>query len=192
MSDSQQPEKKKNWFLRHPVFTVLLVIVVIGIVGMANGDSTPTKVENGNPQQQAKAEEVKESYKVGESIKLGDVILTVNEVQESQGGQYTKPSEGNTWIELNLTVQNTGKNQEYITTLGQMFILDTENNQYQVAVTSKAMENPGSTGLDGALLAGAKKTGWVGFEVPQTATGLKLQYNTSMIGTGSIMVDLGR
>lgn len=122
---------------------------------------------------------------------MGDVILTVNKIEPSTGGQYQKPSEGNHWVNVNLTIENTGSKQEYITTLGQMFVLDKDNNQYQVAVTDKRIENPGSLGLDGALVAKAKKTDWVGFEVPTTATGLKLQYNASFFSNKNILVDLG-
>ncbi len=132
-----------------------------------------------------------ETYKIGDKIQMGDVILAVNKVDTATGGQYTKPAEGNHWVDLNLTIENTGSTQEYITTMGQMFIIDKDNNQYQVAVTGKRMENAGSLGLDGALVAKAKKTDWVGFEVPTTATGLKLQYNASFFSNKNILVDLG-
>ena len=90
-----------------------------------------------------------------------------------------------------MTLENTGSNQEYITTLGQMFVIDSDNNQYQVAVTGKRMQNAGSLGLDRVLIAKAKKTDWVGLEVPTTAKGLKLQYNASFYSYKYILVDLG-
>ncbi len=151
-----------------------------------NGSQPQNGTNNSNGQQQGTT-----TYKVGDQVKMGDIILTVNQVQVSQGGQYTTPSAGNQWIDLNLTLQNTGSTQAEITTLGQMFVLDNKSNQYQVTVTDKAMANPGSLGLDGAIVAGAKKTGWVGFEVPKTATGLKFQYNASFFDNNSITVDLG-
>lgn len=123
---------------------------------------------------------------------MGDVILTVNSVETSEGGQYTNPSEGNHWVDVNMTIENTGSDQEFITTTGQMFIIDSENNQYQVAVTGKRLENSGSLGMDGALVAKAKKTNWVGFEVPKSATGLKLQYNASFYSNKNILIDLGK
>ena len=78
-----------------------------------------------------------------------------------------------------------------MTTLGQMFIRDSEKNSYQVSVTNKAMENPGF-GLDGSVIAQSKRTGWVGFEIKKGATGLQFQYNGSMFGGKSALVDLGR
>ncbi len=59
------------------------------------------------------------------------------------------------------------------------------------AVTNKILENPGF-GLDGAVIAKSKRTGWVGFEIPKSAKGLQFQYNGNIFGGGSILVDLGR
>ena len=171
------------------IFIGLIVIGAIAGGGKdskkvgSNSDSKITGSNDGQPAQ--------ETYKVGDKIQMGDVILTVNNVETSEAGQYTKPAEGNHWVDLNLTIENTGSSQQYITTLGQMFVLDKDSNQYQTSVTGKRLANPGSLGLDGALVAKAKKTDWVGFEVPKTATGLKLQYNASFFNNKNIMVDLG-
>jgi len=101
----------------------------------------------------------------------------------------SKPSEGNEWINLNMTIENTGSKQEYVTTLGQMYIVDKDGNQYQIAVTNKAMENINNS-LDGTVVAKSKKTGWVGFEVPTTATGLTFRYNASFWNDKAILVEL--
>ncbi len=167
-----------------------VVIIVIGALG-GKGNSTQKVGSNDTPSTSKKEDVIPQNYKIGDKIQMGDVILSVNKMETSSGGQYTKPSEGNKWIDLNVTVENTGSSQEFITTMGQMFVLDAENNQYQVAVTAKRLQNPGSMGLDGALIAKAKKTDWVGFEVPKTAKGLKFQYNASFYSNKNISVDLG-
>jgi len=169
-----------------------ILFVVIIIIGMASGGSKSEPRKVGENSNNSKTQEQQAVYKVGDKIELGNVIITVNSVETSTSGQYTQPSEGNQWIDLNMTIENTGSKQEFITTLGQMFVLDDKNNQYQVAVTGKRMANAGSVGLDGAIVAGAKKTDWVGFEVPKTATGLKLQYNASFFNNKNVLVDLGK
>jgi len=116
-------------------------------------------------------------------------VVTVNEVQVSEGGQFSSPQPGNQWLNLNITIQNTDNSQQYVTTLGQMFVRDAEGNSYQVAVTDKVMESPNNS-LDGAIIANSKRSGWVGFEVPEGATGLQYQYNGSMWGGGTVLVDL--
>lgn len=185
---------QRGWFAKHPILTgILIIIIVLVVAGSSNNNgkkvgensnTTTTKTETNQPAQQS-------VYKIGDKIQLGNVILTVNKLETSTTGQYTQPSEGNQWVDLNLTIENTGSTQEYITTLGQMFVLDGNNNQYQVAVTGKRLANPGGMGLDGAIVATAKKTDWVGFEVPKTAKGLKFQYNASFYNNKNVLVDLG-
>ncbi len=184
------PSKKK--FYKRWWVWVLAVVVLLIVIG-ANGDSSPKKVgENEQataPAQQA-TQEQPQSFKVGDQIKIGDSVVTVNKVEYSQGGQYTHPAEGNEWVNLNITIENTGTSQQYVTTMGQMYVRDGGSNSYQVAVTNKTLENPGF-GLDGAVIAKSKRTGWVGFEIPKTAKELQFQYNGSIFGGGNILVDLG-
>jgi hypothetical protein len=183
-------EKPKKKFYKRWWFWVLVVIVVFIIVGASGSSNTPVKVGEGAPTINNKIADNK-TFKVGDKIQLGSYILTVNQVGFSQGGQYSKPAQGDEWLNLNITIENTGSSQQYITTLGQMFVRDGAGNSYQVAVTDKVMENPNNS-LDGAVIANSKRTGWVGFEIKKGVTGLQFQYNGSMFGGGSALVDLGR
>ncbi|MBP6929681.1 MAG: DUF4352 domain-containing protein [Candidatus Moranbacteria bacterium] len=128
-------------------------------------------------------------HKVGENVKLGGAVVTVNKVATSVGGAYSKPQVGNQWINLNITIENTEDSEQYVTTLGQMFLRDGDGNSYQVAVTDKVMESVNNN-LDGTIIAKSKRTGWVGFEVKKEAGGLQFQYNGSMWGGDNIVVDL--
>ncbi|PWB39007.1 MAG: hypothetical protein C3F02_01200 [Parcubacteria group bacterium] len=181
-------KKSKKKFYKRWWFWLLVVIVLIII---ASSGKKPEKVGQNTPADvTAKVSESKE-FKVGDQVKMGSSIVTINKVEYSQGGQYTKPAEGNEWLNLNITIENIGKSQQYVTTLGQMFVRDGQGNSYQVSVTNKALENPGF-GLDGQIIANSKRTGWVGFEIPRSATGLKFQYNDNIFGGGNIIIDLDR
>lgn len=161
------------------------------IVGAATSSQQPTKVGDAGTAKSSPTPtaQAATTYQVGDKITLDKVILTVNNVERSQGGQFSKPSAGNTWVNLNLTLENTGSAQEFIATGGQMFLLDAKGNQYQTAVSDKVVDNPNAS-LDGTLIAGAKKTGWVGFEVPAGVTGLKFQYTPSFWDNRKIEVAL--
>jgi hypothetical protein len=182
------PVAKKPFYKRKWVWVVGVIVLLI--IGSSGTNNKPQVVDStGTPQESEAQAEEQTTYKVGESIKLKKSIITVNEFSFSQGGQFSKPTEGNQWVELNLTIENTDSAQQFVTTLGQMFVRDAEGNSYQVAVTEKAMSNPNNR-LDGAIIANSKRTGWVGFEVPKDVTGLQFQYNGSMWGGGTILVNL--
>lgn len=78
-----------------------------------------------------------------------------------------------------------------MTTLGQMYIRDAQGNSYQATPTDVVIQNPSSS-LDGQVIANSKRTGWVGFEVPSGDKGLRFQYDGSLFGGGTILVDLGK
>jgi hypothetical protein len=185
--ENKDQKTKKTFYKRWWFWAIVVIVIFIAIGSSGN---KPQKVGNtpNNQNTNAKQDEV---FKVGDQIKMGSSIVTVNKVEFSQGGQYSKPSEGNEWINLNITIENTGSSGQGVSTLGQMFVRDGDKNSYQVSVTNKAMENPGF-GLDGQILANSKRTGWVGFEIPKGAKGLQFQYNGSMFGGGNILVNLGR
>ncbi len=185
--ENQQGAKKKFykkwWFWG-------LVIVVLMVIGASNSPSSE-KVGSGGVADTSSQPSAQTTYKVGDQIKLGDSVITVNSVSYSQGGQFTSPSAGNKWVDLNITIQNTSSSQQYVTTLGQMFVRDAQGNSYQISSTDKTITDINNR-LDGAIIANSKRTGWVGFEVPKNATGLQFQYNGSMWGGGTVLVDLGK
>jgi hypothetical protein len=189
--EDQKPKKSifKKWW-----FWVLLVLVFFVIIGASGSSQQAQKVgqnPTNNNQLASTSGNSQQAYKIGDQVKLGNTIVTVNSIEPSAGGQYIKPQEGNEWINLNITIENTSSEQQYVTTLGQMFLVDKDGNSYQVTVTDKTMSNA-SSGLDGSIVAKTKRTGWVGFEVKKSATGLKFQYNGSMFGGGNVTVELGR
>lgn len=183
----------RNWFRRHIVLTIIGGVILIIILISASNSGTKKVGENPTTGSTNETNNTtgQQTYKIGDQIKIGNSIVTVNEIEFSSGGAYTKPVAGNEWLNLNITIENTSNEQQYVTTLGQMFIKDGEGNSYQVAVTNKSLENPGF-GLDGSIIAKSKRTGWVGFEIKKGVTGLQFQYNASMFGGKTITVDLGR
>ncbi len=203
----------RSWFRRHPILTALGVFIMLIFVGSIIGSGTKKesriqKVEDVSQREYREGSEIAKTkeifqqkisrsdqieYKVGDKVKIGTIIITVNKVEVSYGDQFFHPAQGYKWVNINLTLENIGDRDQWITTLGQMFIRDNEGNSYQVAVTNKVTENP-TFNLDGTLLAKSKRSGWVGFEVRNEATGLKLEYKESMLGLlgeGKVIVDLG-
>jgi len=192
--DTQDGAKKKKFYKRWWFWT-LAVLVLLFIIG-ANSKTTPQKVgQNGSvvatTNQPASDNSAPQTFKVGDQIQLGSSVVTVNKEQVSQGGEFMHPSAGDEYIELNMTIDNTSNSSQYVTTLGQMFVRDAQGNSYQVTPTDMMIQNP-SSGLDGTVIANSKRTGWVGFEVPAGDKGLQFQYDGSIFGGGTVLVNLGQ
>jgi len=176
---------QRNWFMRHKILTTLGILIVI-VIATSASNSGPKKIGDNGQQLQSSQNQV---FKIGDRVQMGNVIITVNKVEFSNGITFINPAEGNKWLDVNLTIENTDSNQQYITTLGQMFVKDSDGNSYNVSPTDKLLQNP-SLGLDGPILAKSKKTAWVGFEIKKGATGLQFQYAASMFGGKTAVIDL--
>jgi len=185
----------RNWFARHKVITGILIFIILMIIigsGSGKGEKVSTQDTGAKVDVvETKSDKPVSAYKVGDSIKLGGAIVTVSKVETSNGGQYSKPQAGNQWVNLNITIENTESTEQFVTTMGQMFLRDGDGNSYQVAVTDKVMESVNNS-LDGTVIAKSKRTGWVGFEVKKGAKQLQFQYNGSMWGGDNIIVNLGQ
>lgn len=160
------------------------VLVVLGALGKAGN-----KTQKVGQLPLASASPKETIYKVGDQVKLKNFVIFINSAEESTGTGWAKPVDGNKWLNLNITLQNTGNNQVRLTTLGQMFVKDSEGNTYQVALTDKTLRNINNR-LDGVILADGKRTGWVGFEVKENAQNLIFQFNANIFGGGNVQVAL--
>ncbi|MBP9697724.1 MAG: DUF4352 domain-containing protein [Candidatus Moranbacteria bacterium] len=196
----------RSSFAKHKILTGFLILIIIVIFSSVINSYNKTQDTMGdigktvadNEKQLDKYQAIVDSasnkkaepvYKISNSIKLGGAIITVNKVETSNGGAYLKPQTGNQFVNLNITVENTEASEQYVTTMGQMFLRDSDGNSYQVAVTDKAMESVNNH-LDGTIIAKSKRTGWVGFEIKKEAKNIQFQYNGSMWGGDNIVVDL--
>lgn len=162
------------------VAAVIILLILVTKFG-AKKETTTTPTETPTPTVEVM------TYKVGEKIVAGDVSITVTKVETSIGKGNVIPEAGNEWINVSMTIENTGATKQIIKSTETMLLKDAEGNSYEVATTDKAA----NMGIDGTIAAGDKKTGWVGFEVKAGAAGLQLFYNAIAFGGGEVLVSLG-
>lgn len=172
---------------------LFLVIIVIGIAAGGGSSDEPTKVgENGtavnNQEESAAAPSTTDIvYQIGDQVKSGDFVFSVNEVRRDTGSGFIKPDDGNVYLIPNVTIENQSVKEVNISTLLQMYIKDGEGNKYTPTLTQD------STGkVDGELLAGEKVKGDVGFEVPANAKELYFYYEASWLTGKTIKVKLSK
>lgn len=175
---------------------IFLVLIVLGVMGAAMGGKSNTGTEKVGTNNTTPAEQTQEvsaptsvpqetSYKVGDQVKSGDFVFSVNSVRQDQGSAYIKPKAGSVYVIPNVTIQNNGKEKAIVSTLLQMYIKDNEGNKYQPTLTQDATGK-----VDGELLAGDKIKGDVGFEILTTAKELKFYFTPAWLTGSTIVVNL--
>jgi hypothetical protein len=94
----------RNWFIRHKVWSVILGVIVLAIIGSAIGGSndSTTKVGSDNKQEAV--------YKVGDTINTGKLDITVTKAEErsSIGSEFfvKSPSQGGTYVGVQFKFKN--------------------------------------------------------------------------------------
>jgi len=176
--------KQGNWIQRHPILTVIIVLVIIGAFGASGGDktktdnpSTSTAINEETKVKDAKAEvtpEAKTEFAVGEAIQMEDYALTVNKVTKAASKGYSTPKTGNEYVFVNVTVQNTG-DKEVSYNPFDFKIQDSNGNQ-----TTDTFVSLDDRLSSGTLASGGKVTGSLSFEAPKSDKGLKLIYQPNV------------
>jgi hypothetical protein len=155
-----------------------------GKVFVALGDQ-PSAI---NPPAELEGERALPTRQLGEAISAGDVTLTVNTVETPEGDQFSKPKDGNRFVVVDLTVQNTAQKAAHLSSLAQMSLKDAAGWKYTLDLL--ATTAAGGSPPEGELAAGEKLRGKVGFQVPEDATGLVFVFDADVFGSGKVFVAL--
>ena len=164
----------------------LMVVMLACIIFVLTGcyvEETPQKVDNTTDTTQAKTE----TYKIGDAVKIGNLVFTVNSIRTSEGNDFIKPDEGKIYYLVDVTVENTGDKSETVSSLMMFKLFDSQGYNYTITI---GPETQGS--VDGEISAGKKLRGELAFEIPKDATGLELQIDPTLFGSGQIIVKLDR
>jgi GTP-dependent phosphoenolpyruvate carboxykinase len=150
--------------------------------------SDDKEAQDQNQTQEQEQEKPKvETFKIGDSVKAGNLIFTVNSTRTDEGNEFIKPGEGKTYYIVDVTVENTGNESEAVSSLMMFKLFDADGYNYSVTF---GPETKGS--VDGEISPGRKIRGELVFEIPEEATGLELQIDPTVFGSGQIIVNLDK
>ncbi|MEJ7652266.1 MAG: DUF4352 domain-containing protein [Chloroflexia bacterium] len=175
----QPPKKAKNltFVFDAEVFGEGKVFVALG--------NKPIAVK---PPAKLPGETQQKMSKVGETIKADDLNITVNKVSSPKGDDFNKPSKGNKFLVVDVTITNNGKESADLSTLLQMGIKDATGQKYDVDLTASTAT--GGAAPEGEVAPGEKIRGPVGFQVPVNAKSLVFVFEADIFASGKLFVKL--
>jgi hypothetical protein len=115
---------------------------------------------------------------------MGNLQFTVNGVRTSKGNDFIKPKDGNVYLYVSVTVENTGSSEEVVSSLMIFKLVDKEGVSHDIAL---AVDANGQ--VDGSLAAGRKMKGELTYEVPKNVKDYELEINPTL-GDGIAIVKL--
>jgi len=207
-------EKVKKSIFKKWWFWVIAVIILISIAS-GGGEEQPTAVEESNEAETAstttdgndsadnsseetssESDEVEEEPKeeepaktefaVGEAVQLGDNVLTVTEVQKSNGGDFDTPKSGNEYVIVTVKIENAGEeNISY-----NPFNFKMANSKGQILDQAFTIVNSDTELESGELAPGGTVSGSIAFEQPKDDPALQLQFEPSFWTSEMVKVNL--
>ena len=159
-------ETKKNWFVRHKIWTGILVVVGLIIIASAasNSNTNSNNSSGSNNQSSSNNKQQTALAKIGQPAKDGKFEFTVSSIEcgkPNVGSDYlTKTAQGQYCL-LHVKVTNIGNEKQSLFSSNQK-LLDASNKQYSaddVATTYAAPQgstwysdvNPGNS-VEGAIV----------------------------------------
>ena len=123
-------------------------------------------------------------FAVGQTIEAGDLSFIVNGTRTVADVPFFEPDPGNTFLLVDVTVENNGAAAEIISSMLMFTLRDAQGFSFGLSMGAMA-ESRGS--LDGDVMAGSNLRGELGFEVPIGAIGLELIISPSVFRTDDIV-----
>ena len=87
----------------------------------------------------------------------------MNNVTESNGSQFNKPTDGNTFILCEFTIEN---NSEKDLAVSSLMCFEAYVDDYSTSMSLSALLESDKSQLDGTVAAGKKMNGIIGYEAP--------------------------
>ena len=203
---------QRNWFMRHKIMSflgIIAIIIIASSIGSGDeavedsGNDVITEVEAEETEENVEetkdepAEDIEESFKIGEPAIVGDVTFTVKDVEEvneiTSGNEFIDnvTTEGK-FVILDIDVKN--EKSEAITINSSFFKLTNGETTYEPTTSGEVMM--AMMGEDDFFLTqinpGLNKSGKVAFEVAGDLDLSKnvLSASTGFFGTESVEISL--
>lgn len=165
--------KKKNWFARHKVLTVIIALVVLVAIGGASGGgksdnsgSSGSKSSSSSKKEYRFADRADKQEKdvelaVGESGTVDGVKVTVTKVEyKSSLSEFETSKDGKTYVVGDVTLENTSNETKPYNVFD--FRIQTSSGQ----VLDGAFASVPTPLSSGDLVTGGKAQGQIVFEAP--------------------------
>jgi len=127
-----------------------------------------------------------ETFRVGDTVRMGQLTITVHGKRLLRGGQFLAPEAGNVWVVVEATIGNAGDEPVSISTLLMFTLADSHGYNYTPVVFGPKLKGE----LDAEIAPGRKIRGEVAFEVPGDAKGLELIFAPNILGFGQAIFRL--
>lgn len=169
-------------------FTSLIMACIL-LLGLCACSSEPSLVGTAPVGTQATTEapttDGDKVFKLGDTVELDKVVVSFINIIESTGSDFNKPADGNVYVLCEFEIAN-NSNEEI--SVSSMLSFEAYCDDYACDYSLGAlMEKGNKDQLDGAVAAGKKMKGVVGYEVPSNWKELEIHYTLGILSNSKIV-----
>ena len=129
------------------------------------------------------------AFQTGDTVRLGDLEVTVHEALTSQGEDFFEPDQGKVFVYVDVAFRNTGAASKNLSSLLQMELQDVQGFTYGIDLSAVATsERPAP---EGEIGPGDLLRGYTGYQVPIGTTGLRWKFTGDPLTRGQEVFSLG-
>lgn len=166
---------------RHTALGVILVVigVLLFAAAIGGGNDKPQKVGDAATVQDQEnqgseiVEPEKTAFGVGEQVDLNDIIVTFVSVEETNGEQFMGPEDGNVFILCEFEIENNSGKDIAVSSI---MSFEAYVDDYSTGMNLSATVSSDKAQLDGAVAAGKKMNGVIGYEAPKDWSEIEIRF----------------
>ncbi|WP_424805108.1 DUF4352 domain-containing protein [Rhodococcus sp. 27YEA15] len=166
---------------RTPLLVLAVGATLFATIASGESDTAEKVDDNGSSSAPAAA------FGVGDVVELGDWRVQVHGVVDPyvSTNDFITPAAGNRYVVVDTEVTNNGSKPSTVSSIMCFELQDSTNKSYNMTITGSS-----TAGVDGELAPGAARRGELAYEVPEAATGLRLQFKCNLFSSGSATINL--
>ena len=144
-------------------------------------DGLPTVIDP-STKPEPEPSESRDLFKIGETVEMGDFLITVNGARWGKGDRYYSPSVGERWLIIDCTLENKGSKPYMISTLLMLNLYD--ENHYSLDQKVFVSDLKGDIG--GELHPGRRKRGEVAYSTEAGQSEWMFTFEPFVFGFGQV------
>lgn len=159
-----------------PIPVIVLSVLALCLIAAALGGgagSDPQRIGTASPGASPSPTPEQTVFAVGDKVSLNNVDVTFVSCEETSGSQFMKPAQGNSFILCEFTIEN---NSAADIAVSSLLSFDAYVDDFSTSLSLSATVSTDKPQLDGAVAAGKKMNGVIGYEVPSDWTDFEIRF----------------
>ena len=185
------PEKKHKKSL--PFIILILILIIIAVIFLFSKMHTSSDNSSGTSTPKKTADATKEIYKQNETAAYNGIEITMDSYVESEGDDWSVPTEGNEFMFVHMTIVNQTSDDLVISSMASFenYCDDTKLDYSAAAFTALATTSD-QPKLDGTIAPGETLEGYLSLEVPLNWSTVEIRYTDKIWSDDAVHFQIKR